>query len=49
MSSHLQQVFVQNHTALAQASPEQATVKFEATSRGLDGLHRRVQIRDFSV
>ena len=48
MSTQLQQVFTDNHSAL-KAHPEQAVATFAASSRGLDGLHRRVSIRDFSV
>ena len=48
MSSQLQQVFTDNHTAL-KAHPEQAVATFAVSSQGLDGLHRRVSIRDFSV
>jgi len=48
MSADLEQVFSQNQSGLA-AHPEQALVTFGAESRGLDGLHRRVNIRDFSI
>lgn len=49
MSSHLKQVFDNNHSALTQATVQQATVQFAADSKGLQNLHRRVRIRDFSV
>lgn len=48
MSTHLQQVFNDTHSAL-KANPEQALATFAASSRGLAGLHRRVSIRDFAV
>lgn len=48
MSTDLKQVFSQNQSGLTQR-PEQGLVTFEAESRGLAGLHRRVSIRDFSV
>ena len=48
MSTDLKQVFSQNQSGLAQ-QPQQALVTFEVESHGLDGLHRRVSIRDFSV
>ena len=49
MSNHLKQVFETNHTALTEATAEQATVQFSADSAGLNDLHRRVRIRDFAV
>ena len=48
MSTDLKQVFSQNKAGLTQ-HPEQGLVTFQAESRGLGGLHRRVSIRDFSV
>lgn len=48
MSTELKHVFSQNQSGLTQ-HPEQALVTFEAESRGVGGLHRRVSIRDFSV
>jgi uncharacterized OsmC-like protein len=48
MSSQLQQVFSDNHAALTQ-NPQQSVFTFIAESRGQEGLHRRVTIRDFSV
>jgi uncharacterized OsmC-like protein len=47
MSSDLNQVFTGNHAALSQ-NPAQALATFAAESHGLDGLHRRVSIRQFS-
>jgi putative redox protein len=48
MSTQLQQVFSDNHSAL-KAHPEQAVATFAVASQGLEGLHRRVSIRDFSI
>jgi uncharacterized OsmC-like protein len=48
MSAQLQQVFNDNQSAL-KAHPDQAVATFAVASRGLEGLHRRVSIRDFSV
>ena len=48
MSTHLEQVFSQNRSGLAQ-HPEQGLVTFAAESRGLQGLHRRASVRDFNV
>jgi putative redox protein len=48
MSSQLKQVFSDNHSALAQ-NPEQPVATFSAESRGEEGLHRRVAIRDFVI
>ena len=48
MSSQLKQVFSDNHSALTQ-NPDQAVATFAADSRGQEGLHRRVSIRNFSV
>jgi putative redox protein len=48
MSTSFNQVFTDNHSALKE-HPEQAVATFAVSSEGLDGLHRRVSIRDFSV
>ena len=48
MSSELKQVFSDNHSTLTQ-HPEQGVATFAAESRGHEGLHRRVTIRNFSV
>ena len=48
MSTDLNKVFDQNQSALVE-HPEQGLVTFAVESRGQDGLHRRVSIRDFSV
>jgi putative redox protein len=47
MSSELKQVFSNNHAALVQ-HPEQAVATFSAGSRGQNGLHRRVTVRNFN-
>lgn len=42
------QLFKHTHAALA-GDGAQTIVRFNAASQGKDGLHRRVQIRDFAV
>jgi putative redox protein len=48
MSSELKDVFSNNQAGLTLA-PEQAVATFAVESHGVDGLHRRVTIRDFTV
>lgn len=48
MSTDLNQIFSQHQSALSE-HPEQGLFTFKAESRGQDGLHRRVSIRDFTV
>lgn len=48
MSDPYQSLFIANQQALA-AQPEKAIVKFSVESRGEDGLHRKVRIREFTV
>ncbi len=35
--------------AALQGAPDQASVRFSVSSRGKEGLHREVQVRDFSL
>ena len=48
MATNLKQVFSDNAAALAE-HPEQAVATFHADSRGHEGLHRRVRVRDFEI
>lgn len=46
--SRYAELFHATRTAL-QGAPDQASARFSVSSRGKDGLHREVQIRDFSL
>ncbi|OGA57682.1 MAG: osmotically inducible protein OsmC [Betaproteobacteria bacterium RIFCSPLOWO2_12_FULL_65_14] len=46
--SRYAELFHATRTALQQA-PDQASARFSVSSRGKDGLHREVQVRDFSL
>lgn len=48
MTAILEQVFSGTHSALSQ-NPSISRATFAAASKGKEGLHRRVAIRDFSV
>ncbi len=48
MSTQLEQVFSQNRSALTE-HPDQGRVTFAAESRGHEGLHRRVTVRQFGI
>ena len=48
MSEQFRELFTASQQAVSQ-QPEQASVRFAVASRGHDGLHRQVSIRNFTV